>query len=172
MRNADSKRRPNPSLHPEKGISLIEVLISVILVTIAFTGVFATYTTSMVVQTEIDERAKALYIAQKHLEEAATKDYEELDPGYELDIYEGEMRSELWVTTNVATAADEEISELWTRFPDADPDAAYKIITVNVMWGTPEGGSGMENISLSWIRVKRENTVEFYERASSQLPEN
>ncbi|MCB9767001.1 MAG: type II secretion system protein [Candidatus Omnitrophica bacterium] len=155
-----------------RGFSLIEVMISVILVTITFTGIFATYTTSMVIQNEIDERAKALFMAQKRLEEVATRDYEELEVGYDFDIYEDEMKSELWLITAVETAPDEEIENEWTRFPNAEPGAAYKIITVQALWGNYDQEGGMESLNLSWIRVKRENTVEFYERASSQMPQN
>lgn len=156
----------------ERGFSLIEVMISVILVTITFTGIFATYTTSRVIQNDIDERAKALFITQRKLEEKATLDYEELEEGYDFDIYEDEMRSDLWLITSVEAVPDEDVESLWTRFPNVDPGAAYKVITVQAMWGDYSEGEGMEELSLSWIRVKRENTVEFYERASSQLPEN
>jgi len=156
----------------QRGLSLIEVLISVILVTITFTGIFATYTTTMVVQNEIDERAKALFMAQKRLEEVATYDYEELEAGYTFDIYDDEMTSEVWLITSVEERADEEIAQQWTRFPDVDPNAAYKVITVSALWGDYEQAGQYEELSLSWIRVKRENTVEFYERASSQLPQN
>ena len=154
----------------QQGFSLIEVLISLILVGITFTGIFATYTTSRVIQNDIDERAKALFMTQKKLEEVATIYYDDLEPGSTIDIYSDELSTDLWLITSVEEMADPEISALWTRFPDTEPNAAYKVITVQALWGDTSGTGETEDMMLSWIRVKRENTVEFYERASSQMP--
>lgn len=139
---------------------------AVSLVSIAFMGVLSTYTTSLKIQRELDDRAKATFIAQQVLEEAATINYDSLEPGYEMDYYEDELSGYLCVMRMVEELPDYEISELWTRFPEPDPNAAYKLVTVYADWGDYQ--QGWENIHLNWIRVRRENTVEFEERVSTQ----
>ena len=148
------------------GVTLIEVLIAVSLVAVAFMGVLSTYTTSLTIQKELDDRAKATFIAQQMLEEAATINYDQLEYGYEMDYYEDELSGYLCLMRSVQGLSDPDIAELWTRFPDPDPYSAYKLVTVYADWGDYE--HGWEHVKLDWIRVRRENTVEFTERVSTQ----
>ena len=155
----------------DRGISILEALISMSLVSVGMMGILTTFTTSLTVQKDTDERAKALFIAQQVLEETATIDYEDLEFGYDLDYYDDEISGYLIVTREVQDMPDEEIENLWTRFPVPDPNSAYKLVTVRVYWGGDEvTGGEMENVTLNWIRVRRENTVEFNERVSGQAP--
>ena len=151
-----------------RGVSLLEMLIAVCLVSLAFMTVLFTYTTSLTIQKEVDDRAKATFIAQQVLEEAATVNYDDLEYGYEMDYYEDELSGNLFVLRMIQPVADEEIADRWTRYPDPDPSAAYKLVTVQADWGQSE--RGWENVTLNWIRVRRENTVEFEERVSTQAP--
>jgi type II secretory pathway pseudopilin PulG len=148
------------------GITLVEVLIAVSLVSVAFMGVLSTYTTSLTIQKELDDRAKATFIAQQVLEEAATIGYDDLEYGYEMDYYEDELSGYLCLIRIVQGLPDQDIAEMWTRFPDPDPSSAYKLVTVCADWGDFQ--RGWENVKLDWIRVRRENTVEFEERVSTQ----
>lgn len=157
----------------ERGITLLEVLISFSLVSIGMMGILTTFTTSHNVQKDTDDRAKALFIAQQVLEETATVPYQELEFGSDLHFYDDEISGPLFVTREVEDVSDEDLEDLWTRFPDPDPNTAYKLVTVRVYWGgQAEGGTSgdMENVTLNWIRVRRENTVEFNERVSGQAP--
>lgn len=153
----------------ERGFSLLEILISLSLASIGMMGILTTFTTSLTVQKDTDDRAKALFVAQQVLEETATIEYEDLEFGYDLDYYDDEISGYLMVMREVQDMPDEEIADMWTRFPNPDPSTAYKLVTVRVYWGDPTGGE-MESVSLNWIRVRRENTVEFNERVSGQAP--
>lgn len=157
----------------QRGITLLEVLISFSLISIGMMGILSSFTTSLSVQKSTDDRAKALFIAQQVLEETATVKYQELEFGSDLHFYDDEIAGPLFVLREVQDITDEDLQDLWTRFPDPDPSAAYKLVTVRVYWGgASQGGTAgeMENVTLNWIRVRRENTVEFSERVSGQAP--
>lgn len=154
----------------ERGFSILELLIAVSLVSVAFMTVLSSYTTAITLQQDMDERSKAMFIAQQKLEETASIPYNELNAGYELDVYDDEFAENLYVMRIVSNLSDEEISDSWTRFPDPDPDAAYKLVTVSVNWGGGETGTGYEHLEINMIRVLRENTFDFSEKVSTQAP--
>lgn len=157
---------------PECGFTLVEVLLSVSITTIAFVGIFSTYITSLAVQEAVDDRAKVLFLVQKTVEEAIAVDYDDLDIGTTVEVIRDELDGYLFVTSTVVGIQDPTIGGLWTRFSDPDPLHHYKQLNVKAQWG-PLGSPSMEDwesVEISAIRVERENTVDFSERASSQLP--
>jgi len=150
------------------GFTLVEVLVAVLLATIGFMGVFASYSTSLGIQLVMDDRAAALFRSQKILEETSNIQYDDLDAGTTVDYFYDPSGLNVFVTTTVQDVSDAEIAGLWTRFPDPDPTTHYKMITVDSTWGTGASTEDWETLSLNLLRVKRENTVEFDENASSQ----
>lgn len=157
----------------ERGLTLVEVLISISLTTLTFVGIFATYTTSLAIQRDIDQRAKILFMVQRTLEEALTVDYEHVTVGTTLEFIEGEVDGYLLFTNTVEDVQDAGLHDMWTRFDDPHPTTQMKKITIEASWG-PHGTepADWEKTALSTYRVERENTVDFSERASSQLPWN
>jgi prepilin-type N-terminal cleavage/methylation domain-containing protein len=157
----------------QSGFTLVEVLISVVLATIAFVGIFGTYTTSLAIQRNVDERAKVMFLIQKTIEEALAVDYADLTLGTVVEIFEGEVYGLLAITNKVEAVTDSGIHLAWTRFTDPRPTEQMKRITIKADWGL-EGvpTSQWESITFTSLRVERENTVDFSERTSSQLPWN
>ncbi len=161
--------------HPstEKGLTLVEVLISISLTTLTFVGIFATYTTSLAIQGDIDDRAKVLFMVQRTLEEALTVNYEDLDESTTIEFVEGQVDGYLLFTNTIEEVQDEGMHDLWIRLNDPHPDVQMKRITVEATWGPYSiEPADWEKLKLSALRVERENTVDFSERASSQLPWN
>ncbi len=158
---------------PECGFSLVEVLISITLTTLAFVGILATYTTSLAVQKQVDERAHVLFLAQQTLEQILAVDYPALPVSTSVEIFEDEVDGILTLTSSVSAVVDTDIHNQWTRFGDPAPNQHYKKVSVLAEWGR-EGTARekMENLELTTYRVERENTVDFSERTSSQLPWN
>jgi hypothetical protein len=149
----------------------MEVLISISLTMIAFVGIFATYTTSIAVQKELDDRAKILFMVQRTLEQALAVNYDNITLGTTVEIIEGEIDGLLTITNTIEGVTDSQIHQLWTRFQDPSATTQMKKITIQAQWGkegTPT--SQWEKMVLTSYRVERENTVDFSERASSQLP--
>ncbi len=153
------------------GFTLVEVLISISLTTIAFVGIFATYTTSLAVQKQVDERAHVLFLVQQTLEQVLAVDYADLPVSTTVEIFEDEIDGILTLTSTVSPVEDSEIHSHWTRFSDPAPNQHYKLVSIKAAWG-PEGTASekMEKLELTTYRVERENTVDFSERTSSQLP--
>jgi Tfp pilus assembly protein PilV len=152
------------------GFSLVEVIVSLCLIALAFAGVLATYTTSISLQKDMDERAKIMFRTQKVMEETANISYDDLTAGITMDyIMDEDIRGYLFITTHITDVEDTQMEVLWTRYADPSPLAAYKQITVEATWGNPYVGTvNWNKLELNWLRVKRENSVEFSERTSSQ----
>lgn len=165
----DLQRRKRSS--SEGGFTLMEVVISVSLTTIAFVGIFATYTTSLAVQKQVDERAHVLFLVQQTLEQVLAVDYTELPLGTTVEIFEDEVDGILTMTSTVSAVVDTEVHEAWTRFTDPSPTQHYKQVTISAVWGPEDTDTDrLEKVELTTYRVERENTVDFSERTSSQLP--
>jgi len=90
----------------ERGVTLLEVLVAVTLVSLTFMTVFSTYSTSLLMQQDTDLRSKAMFIAQQVIEETATIPYEELTPGTQVDVYDDEFPGALLVSTTVQDMPD------------------------------------------------------------------
>ncbi len=163
-----SERRASST---ESGFTLIEVMISITLTTIAFIGIFATYTTSLIVQKQLDERSHVLFLVQQTLEQVLAVDYADLPVATTVEIFDDEIDGILTMTSTVSAVVDTEVHEAWTRFSDPTPTQHYKQVTISAKWG-PEGtdAENLETVELTTYRVERENTVDFSERVSSQLP--
>jgi type II secretory pathway pseudopilin PulG len=157
----------------ECGFTLVEVLLSITLTTLAFVGILATYTTSLAVQKQIDERAHVLFFVQQTLEQVLAVDYTDLPISTTVEIFEDEIDGILIMTSTVSKVVDSAVHNQWVRFTDPTPTQHYKKVSIAAVWG-PEGTptDKMERIELTTYRVERENTVDFSERVSSQLPWN
>jgi len=164
---------PLSSRQKDQGFTMVEVLISVVLTTVAFVGIFATYTTSLAVQKKVDERSQVLFLIQKTFEQVLAVDYTDLTVGTTIEIFEDELDGLLTITSKVETVVDSGMHALWTRFSDPTPTSHYKRVTITAEWA-PEDTSNdkKEKMVLTTYRVEHENTVDFSERASSQLPWN
>jgi type II secretory pathway component PulJ len=157
----------------ERGFTLMEVLISITLTTLTFVGIFATYTTSLAVQKQVDERAHVLFFVQQTLEQVLAVDYQDLPVSTTVEVFEDEIDGLLTMTSTVSAVADAGVHNQWVRFTDPTPTQSYKKVSIVAKWGregTPT--DRREKIELTTYRVERENTVDFSERASSQLPWN
>lgn len=164
---------PVPARLREGGFTMVEVMISVVLTTVAFIGIFTTYATSLSVQKKVDERSQILFLIQKTFEQVLAVDYKDLTVGTTIEIFEGEVDGLLTITSKIETVVDSGIHTLWTRFTDPTPSGHYKRATITAEWA-PDGTTidQKEKMVLSTLRVEHENTVDFGERASSQLPWN
>lgn len=119
------------TMKPE-GFSLIEVIVAMVIVSVAAMAVMAAHTTAQRTTGEANRDTRALYLAQAYLEETLAKDFADITSVSSTDVpgYSG-YTYKIEVTTQTLDAG-------WVLVDD-ESSSLFKKITVTVSYPGPEG---------------------------------
>ena len=103
--------------HRQKGVSLIEILVTLVVMAIGILGLMHFQGSLISFNDDIDERSQALILAQENTEEIrANSNYDNI------------------ITVSSQTLPYTPFSISWTITNNVAPNPEYKLISVNVTW--------------------------------------
>lgn len=141
-----------------KGFSLIEVIISALVLTLVFVGLIHGLTIAALERSLDDQRSIALGLARFHMEETMSAGFASLQQGTTNFSYSDEIpNANLVVSVRIQDVNDTDFETLYPN-QASNPATDYRTVTVTSQW-TPPSTHAQELVSLENLVTPNSNSV-------------
>lgn len=145
-------------MNNNKGFSLIEVIISALVLTLVFVGLIHGLTVAALERSLDDQRSIALGLARFHMEESMSAGFAGMQQGTTNFSYTNEIpNSNLVVSVRIQDVNDSDFEALYPS-QASNPATDYRTVTVTSQW-TPPSTHVQELISLVNLATPNSNSV-------------